>query len=284
MDRISVITGDSDLCPIDLGSYSSRVTLMMGHAAQEALRKTRAVIAAATAAHFNTNEKMQMLLNAQVTPEELAFFGDRIHHSQNYDAQIDFTHAVELAESLHGALVFAGDYRTTARGGDYRGGTIGASPAYSCTAHVADVSVDRQTGMIKIHKIFVAHDCGRAINPDLVRGQIEGSTYMGAAEVVLEQFVTDEDEGSRKGMLVATSLLDYRIPSSLDTPDIEALIVEEPDLNGPYGAKEAGEGPLHSAIPAVANAIFHAVGIRLTSLPFSPQKILQALHQREEGK
>lgn len=277
MDRINVVTGDSDLCPVDLGSYSSRVTLMMGHAAQEALRKARAVLSTAAANYFTTNEHWQAELNQTVEPSDVVFFGDRIHHARCAEANLDFTKAVELAEAQSGSLTFSGDYRTVARGGDYRGGSIGASPAYSCTAHVADVSVDRETGMITIHKIYVAHDCGRAINPDLVEGQIEGSTYMGAAEVVLEQLITDEDDGARKGMLMGSNLLDYRIPTTVDTPNIHAMYVEDADQNGPYGAKEAGEGPLHSAIPAVANAIYHAVGIRLNSLPFSPQKVLAAL-------
>lgn len=284
MDRINVVSGDSDLCPVDLGSYSSRVTLMMGLAAQEALRKARQTFSSALASYFSSHEHWSTLLQQPVQPEDLAFFGDYIRHAQNPDASISFSDAAAIAEARHGSLVFGGDYRTTPRGGDYRGGSIGASPAYSCTAHLADVSVDCTTGMIKIHKIYVAHDCGRAINPMSVEGQIEGSTYMGAAEVVLENFLTDPDDGHRQGMLIATSLLDYRIPSSLDTPDIEAFIVEDPDKNGPYGAKEAGEGPLHSAIPAVANAIYNAIGIRLFSLPFSPQKILAALQQKEEQR
>ena len=104
---------------------------------------------------------------------------------------------------------------------------------------------------------------------------MEGSTMMGAAEVVLED--QRYGDGARAGMLVGPSLLDYRIPTTLDTPAIEALIVEKPDPNGPYGAKEAGEGPLHSSIPAVANAIYDAVGVRMKVLPFSPAHVLAAL-------
>lgn len=284
LSRINVKSGDSDLCPVDLGSYSSRVTLMMGLAAQEALRRAREVLALAAARFFTTDNHWREFLKDEICASDLVFFADGIHHAKIKEARLDFCQVVELAESAHGALVFSGDYRTMPRGGDYRGGSIGASPAYSCTAHVADVNVDVETGSIKIHKIYVAHDCGRAINPDLVEGQIEGSTYMGIAEISLEHFITDEEQGSRRGMLVGPSLLDYRIPSSLDTPDIEAIIVEHPDHNGPYGAKEAGEGPLHSAIPAVANAIYHAVGIRLFSLPFSPCKILTALRQKNENQ
>src|SRR5690606_25453830 len=140
-------------------------------------------------------------------------------------------------------------------GGDYRGGTIGASPAYSFTAHVAEVEVDTETGEVRIDKIWVAHDCGKAIVPLIVRGQMEGSAYMGAAEAVLEEHVIRPD-----GLHRGPGLVDYRIPTGLDVPDLEALIVESHDPEGPLGAKEAGEGPLHPSIPAIANAIYDAVG------------------------
>jgi CO/xanthine dehydrogenase Mo-binding subunit len=108
---------------------------------------------------------------------------------------------------------------------------------------------------------------------------MEGSTYMGAAEVSLEHHAVDPAHG---GVHAGPSLLDYRIPTTLDTPSIEALIVEAPDPQGPYGAKEAGEGPLHSSIPAVANAIYDAVGVRLTELPFTPARILAAIEARKK--
>ncbi|MDP6129688.1 MAG: molybdopterin-dependent oxidoreductase, partial [Planctomycetota bacterium] len=165
-----------------------------------------------------------------------------------------------------------GSYNTPTLGGDYRGGTIGASPAYSFTAHVADVSVDTETGRITCNKVWIAHDCGRALNPMLVEGQMEGSAYMGVAEALME-----DHHMNRFGLHAGPSLLDYRIPTSCDTPELESIIVESIDPEGPYGAKEAGEGPLHPAIPAIANAVYDAVGIRLRHLPFTPGKVLEAL-------
>lgn len=275
---IRVISGDTDLTPVDLGAYSSRVTLMTGHAALEALRKARGVIAEAVAEHLVHHPHFKPLCSG-LRQEELNFHEGRVWWSKNPEISVDLKTAFTIAEGRHGSLVFSGDYRTIARGGDYKGGTIGASPAYSVTAHIADVSVDEQTGFITIHRIYAAHDCGTALNPLLVEGQIEGSTYMGAGEVVLENFVIDS-EGQRRGLHMGPSLLDYRLPTTLDTPDIEAMISGSPDQNGPYGAKEAGEGPLHSTIPAVANAIYHAVGIRLLDLPFSPEKVLSALKRK----
>ncbi len=267
MEHVRVISSDTDLTPVDLGSYSSRVTLMMGHAAQEACRKLRRQIQSAVAEKW------------QVTPEIILLGHEKVWNQTDTSFCMSLTEAFCVTEVKFGTLGSTGSYRTFPRGGDYRGGTIGSSPAYSCTAHIADVEVDVLTGRLRVHKIWVAHDCGKALNPMLVEGQMEGSTYMGFAEVALEEMQYGSDQ-ARLGMLMNPSLLDYRIPTSLDTPDIAALLVENSDPNGPYGAKEAGEGPLHSSIPAIANAIYDAVGVRLFELPFSPAKILAALAQK----
>ena len=171
-----------------------------------------------------------------------------------------------------------GSYNTPLdRHGDYRGGTIGASPAYSFTAHVAEVEVDADTGVVDVKKIWVAHDCGRALSRKIVEGQMEGSAYMGFGEAIMEQHIVDP---LHNGVHTGPSLLDYRIPTFLDTPALQSHIIEAPDPNGPYGAKEAGEGPLHPSIPAIANAIYDAVGVRIDELPFSPPKVLAAIEAR----
>jgi CO/xanthine dehydrogenase Mo-binding subunit len=188
--------------------------------------------------------------------------------------------AFVMAESDEGLLSATGNYDTPRdRHGDYRGGTIGASPAYSFTAHVAEVEVDRETGLVAVTRVWVAHDCGKALSPMIVEGQIEGSVYMGFAEAIMEQHVVDPERG---GVHAGPSLLDYRIPTFPDTPEIESFIVEAADAQGPYGAKEAGEGPLHPIIPAIANAIYDAVGVRMNATPFSPPRVLTAIEQRHE--
>jgi len=263
LSSVKVMASDTDLTPVDLGAYSSRVTLMVGSAAQEACQKLRKKVEEAVRKHWQRDDS------------ELIFAEGSIVLKADTGLQMPVAEAFQLAEARFGALVEQGSYRTVPRGGDYRGGTIGASPAYSCTAHIAEVHVDVETGKVKVENIWVAHDCGKALNRRLVTGQIEGSTYMGFGEVFLEEMIYGD--GVRKGMLTGPSLLDYRIPTSMDTPAIYAHIVERPDPNGPYGAKEAGEGPLHSAIPAIANAIHNAVGIRLFELPFTPAKVRAAL-------
>ena len=266
--EVTVLAADTELTPVDLGAYSSRLTFMNGLAAREACGKLRDKLREAAAA------KLQV--GALEIELQLGTGSVRSDPARN----LDFAEICQLAEAREGApLSASGGYRTVKLGGNYRGGTIGASPAYSFTAHVAEVQVDEETGIWKVSQIWAAHDCGKALNPTLVEGQIEGSVYMGAAEAQMEEMVY-----GRNGLLFGPSLLDYRIPTSLDTPLLDAQIVESNDPNGPYGAKEAGEGPLHPAIPAIANAIHDACQIRLRTLPFYPQRVLQLLHERDSQR
>jgi CO/xanthine dehydrogenase Mo-binding subunit len=262
---VRVVAADTDLCPVDLGAYSSRVTFMVGNAVIDACRKLRPLVVNAVAQEWECDAKRVRLI------------GGRAIDLEDPERSMASREAFELAEVQNDTLGATGSYNTPTLGGDYRGGSIGASPAYSFTAHVVEALVDEETGRITVPKVWCAHDCGRALNPMLVAGQIEGSVYMGIAEALLE-----DHHVNRFGLHAGPSLLDYRIPTSMDTPDIEAFIVESLDPEGPYGAKEAGEGPLHSAIPALANAIHDAVGIRLMDLPFTPGKVLAALREKRE--
>ncbi len=260
-EDITVVSGDTELTPVDLGSYSSRVTFMAGIAAQEAGRTMGTAVREAVAALWK--------VPTDRVAKGFGVYTDRDDSTRSIGAR----EALILAEAAAGTpLVSAGGYRTRKVGGDYRGGTIGASPAYSATAHVCEVSVDPETGIVRVEKVWAAHDCGRALNPQLVEGQIEGSVYMGYAEALMEAHTFDE-----RGLHSGPNLLDYRIPTSMECPDFIAQIVESIDPGGPYGAKEAGEGPLHPVIPAIANAIADAVGIRLRRIPFTPDRVLAAI-------
>ncbi|MEM6993474.1 MAG: molybdopterin cofactor-binding domain-containing protein, partial [Myxococcota bacterium] len=266
IEDVRVLSADTDLCPVDLGAYSSRITLMVGNACLSAAKKLRRKVCEAVAKRWEIPARRVVLVQREAMDRE------------NPDTRVPIAQAFWWAEEDHGLLGEVGSYNTPKdRHGDYRGGTIGASPAYSFTAHVADVSVDTETGVTTVHKVWVAHDCGQALSRRIVEGQMEGSVYMGFAEAIMEQHIVDPEHN---GVHTGPSLLDYRIPTFVDTPDIEALIVEAPDAQGPYGAKEAGEGPLHPVIPAVANAIYDAVGVRVDTLPFSPPKVLAALQAR----
>jgi 4-hydroxybenzoyl-CoA reductase subunit alpha len=263
---IRVVSGDTDLAPVDLGAYSSRGAFMNGNAALMAARELKQKLREVVAEHLGCPARHVMVTRGALC------------HIDDPTRAVDVTTAIQLAEAKHGTLGAVGWYNTPQLGGDYRGGTIGASPAYSFTAHVAEVEVDVESGEVRIVKIWVAHDCGKAICPVIVKGQLEGSAYMGAAEAVLEEHVIRAD-----GLHAGPNLLDYRIPTSLDVPDLESLIIESNDPEGPLGAKECGEGPLHPSIPAIANAIFDAVGIRLDTLPFTPGRVLRALRQKDDA-
>ena len=272
LDYVRVYRGDTDFTPVDLGAYSSRVTFMLGNAAIDAARKLRKMVQEAVAEAW------------EVRPGEVLLAGARAYWAPDTGRHMHIREAFNLAEAKFGALGSTGSYNTPKDvHGEYRGGTIGASPAYSFTAHVAEVEVDMETGFVHVQKIWVAHDCGRALNPVLVEGQMEGSAYMGCAEAIMEEHVFKDGDHGRAGLHNAPSLLDYKIPTSLDTPEFESLIVESIDPEGPYGAKEAGEGPLHPSIPAVANAIYDAVGLRMDRLPFSPPHVWRKIEEARKA-
>jgi CO/xanthine dehydrogenase Mo-binding subunit len=270
---VRVLSADTDLVPVDLGAYSSRETLMVGNACVSACRQI------AQRVRESVGRALEIPSGQVRLAGGWAFDGNA---ADDEDRRLPIAAAFQRAEAEHGTLGAVGHYNTPKEGvhGDYRGGTIGASPAYSFTAHVAEVEVDAETGFVDVKTIWVAHDCGRALNPMLVEGQMEGSAYMGFAEAIFEQQIMKRGvpEG---GLHDAPSLLDYRIPTSLDCPEFVSLIVEAADPEGPYGAKEAGEGPLHPSLPAIANAIWDAVGVRIDALPFTPDRVWKAI--REAG-
>jgi 4-hydroxybenzoyl-CoA reductase subunit alpha len=143
---------------------------------------------------------------------------------------------------------------------------------------VAEVSVDEETGEVTVHKVWAAHDCGRALNPVAVEGQVVGSVWMGLGQAMQEEMVWKD------GLLINPGLLEYRSPSSVESPEIETIIVESIDPEGPFGAKEAGEGSLAATIPAISNAVYHAVGVRLREAPFTPERVLAALRAKRGAK
>jgi CO/xanthine dehydrogenase Mo-binding subunit len=168
----------------------------------------------------------------------------------------------------------------------YKGGGVGPSPTYSYTASVVEVEVNPATGWITVPKIWIAHDIGRALNPTLVRGQVEGSVYMGLGEALMEQqeFRRLPKKLSHALVHKFPSMLEYKSPTSLDMPEVVTELIEEPDPRGPFGAKEVGQGPLLPIMPAVANAVYDAVGVRIDEVPITPEKIMKALAEKKAGR
>jgi 4-hydroxybenzoyl-CoA reductase subunit alpha len=309
--RVRVIAADTDLTPIDIGSYSSRVTFMAGNATLRAAEEVKKRIAAAAA------KKMNCAVEALVFREDLVFkkgsappvvkkdTAEEVEMTQagasvsgRVEGQIlrgslqqkrkeegpkewmTFEEAVVAAIDFHGALTGTGSYAPPpeARGGKHKGGGVGPSPAYSYSAQVAEVSVDEDTGEVTVHKVWAAHDCGRALNPVAVEGQIIGSVWMGMGQALTEEMVWKD------GLLMNGGMLEYRSPSSVESPEVEAIIVESIDPEGPFGAKECSEGSLAATIPAISNAIYDAVGVRLHESPFTPERVLAALRAKRKDK
>jgi 4-hydroxybenzoyl-CoA reductase alpha subunit len=263
---VHVHPADTSLTPVDLGSYSSRVTLMCGMAAIQAATRLRQVVARAVAQKLGT------------TPERIVFRERKVGVLEDWDKAVTFPQAIELAEAMHGVLAFPGSYAPPKRAGKYKGGGVGPSPCYSYSACVVELTVDEDTGWIELDDVWIAHDIGRALNPLLVEGQVEGSIYMGIGETLMEGQVF------RKGLHKHPSLLEYKSPTTLETPEIHTFLVETDDPEGPFGAKEAGQGPLLPVIPAIANAIYHAVGVRMDQVPITPDMVLRGLELKRQGK
>ena len=267
---VRVVSADTDLVPVDLGAYSSRETLMVGNATRMACENLGKIVREAVSGEWGIAAEDVRLAGGWALETGGATPANR---------RIPIAEAFQLAEAVNGTLGAVGHYDTPKDvHGEYRGGTIGSSPAYSFTAHVAEVEVDPETGLVDVKTIWAAHDCGKALNPMLVEGQIEGSAYMGFGEAMMERQLVKRGD-PECGLHDGPSLLDYRIPTSVDCPEFVALIVESNDPEGPYGAKEAGEGPLHPSLPAIANAIHDAVGVRMDRLPFTPDRVWRALQE-----
>lgn len=262
MDNIFVVAADTLLTPIDLGSYSSRVTFMAGNAAKMAAENLRKKILAAVAAVSNVEETE---LN---TAEERVFSHDKT-------INLSWVEAIEMATRKVGALNTSGFYNSPPDlGGDFKGSGAGLSPSYTFGSLVAEVKVDLDTGQVTVLNIWGAHDIGKALNPLAAEGQLEGSWHMGMGQALSEQMKY------HKGLLVNSNLVDYQVPTTMDTPDIHTIMIETQDPEGPFGAKECGEGALHPIIPAIANAVYDAVGVRITSLPISPEEILKCIKEQ----
>ncbi len=271
---VRCVSGDTDLTPVDLGSYSSRVTLMAGNAAIQAAERARALVAEAVA------ERMEL------PKDVLVFANDRVFAAHAPDKGMSFAEACVCAEEKHGTLGSVGSYTPPRHPGKFKGAGVGPSPAYSYTACVLETEVDPDTGWITVPRIYIAHDVGRSLNPTLVRGQIEGSVYMGLGEALMEEQVFRRLPAKLSGALVHKfpSMLEYKSLTSHDMPEVITDIIEFPDENGPFGAKEAGQGPLLPVMPALANAVYDAVGVRIDEIPITPDKVLKALELKRAGK
>jgi 4-hydroxybenzoyl-CoA reductase subunit alpha len=268
------VTGDTDLTPVDLGSYSSRVTLMMGNAAIQAAERAREFLAEGVSRKLG------------VPKGRLVFAERRVFDAEDPSKAVSFSEAVCLAEAIFGTLGTTGSYTPPKAVGRFKGSGAGPSPTYSYTAAVVEVEVNASTGWLQVRRVWIAHDIGRALNPTLARGQIEGSVYMALGEALMEEqeFRRLPKRLSQALIHKLPSMLEYKSPTALDMPEVITELVEHPDPRGPFGAKEVGQGPLLPVIPAVANAVYDAIGVRIDEVPITPEKIVKALEAKAAGK
>ncbi len=264
MERIRVVATDSALTPKDNGSYSSRVSFMVGNAALNAAQEMKRVLVAAAARKLEVNV------------EDIEWNGEHCRVAGT-DRGLAFNDVVEEALVDSGTLTVKGVWSTPpeTRGGKFRGAAVGSTAGFSYAAQVVEVAVDEDTGAVTVERVWVAHDCGFAINPLAVEGQVQGGVWMGMGQALSEETQYHE------GLPLRANMLDYRIPTIVESPPIDVKLIETHDPLGPFGAKEASEGALHGFPPALANAICDAIGIRLTELPASPDRVLEAIHARK---
>ncbi|PWC44256.1 4-hydroxybenzoyl-CoA reductase subunit alpha [Azospirillum sp. TSO22-1] len=264
--RLRVVSTDSALTPKDNGSYSSRVTFMVGNAAIQAAEELKAILAAAAARRLG------------VRPEEVECLGESFRAAGGHDPGLSFSEVVKEALIDTGTITVKGTFTCPKEfQGDkaIRGSAIGASMGFSYAAQVVECSVDPVTAKVSVHKVWVASDVGRALNPLAVEGQTQGAVWMGLGQALSEETRWDEGRG------LAVNLLDYRVPTMAESPDIEVHIVESIDPNGPFGAKEASEGPLAGCIGALMNAVHDAVGVRAHAVPLTPDRVADLLDAKE---
>ena len=260
LERLRVVTNDSAITPKDNGSYSSRVSFMVGNAAIRTARELKQLLVAAAARKL------------EVAADDVECLGESYRVAATNRA-LTYKEVVAAALEDGGTLIAKGAWSTPqeTQGGKFKGAAVGSSAGFSYAAQVVEVAVDEDTGMVEVERVWVAHDCGRAINPLAVEGQVQGSVWMGMGQALSEETQYHE------GLPLRANLLDYRMPTIVESPPIEVTIVEAPDPNGPFGAKEAGEGSLSGFLPALTNAIADAIGVRLTELPASPDRLLEAI-------
>ena len=282
LEMVRVVSGDSDY-GVDLGAYSSRQTLMTGHAVRQAAEQVRQVVVEVVAGLLDLSPDELVIRDGLVLAAdgcELDITDLRVRYTREHRGWSDnpqqgpltFREASRLAYLERGSIVATGRYKPPPLGGKYKGAAVGTSPAYGCSAQVAEVNVDLETGQVTVEAVTGAHDCGRAINLTSVEGQMQGSVSMGLGEALFERVQFDP-----RGRVSNANLADYKNPTALDMPPVKALVVETNEPNGPFGAKEVGEGAIMPTIPAILNALYDATGVRFEKLPVSAERVLAAL-------
>ena len=260
LDRITVHFGDSALTPLSGGTFATRQLYMSGNAVLRGARELREQVAPVAAS----------LLEAAAA--DLDFAGDQVGVSGSPDRRIPLARLVaECGRRGVPAAHLATFHAEQAPPVDLATGQGRTFPDFTYGCHAAEVEVDTETGAVRLLKYAACHDVGQAINPQSVEGQIQGGAVMGIGQALTEEVVVEN------GNNLSTLFAAYLIPTSLDLPDVQAVIVESGEGKGPFQARGIGEPPTGPPPAAIASAIHNAVGVRLTDLPMTPERIVRAL-------
>jgi CO/xanthine dehydrogenase Mo-binding subunit len=262
-----VTIGDNDTArsPEAAHAGATRQTYMIGNAVALAARQARAMLVDVMARHWGVDGRSIRTAAGEVWAE-------------GTNHKMPMAEAVHIAKSRGVVPVGSASFGTDTTGLDPKDGSGRPWQAYVFGCQVAEVEVDTLTGEVQVLGIWAAHDVGRAVNPQGVEGQIEGGIVQALGQGLMEDYKLDDGRTSTSGFAK------YILPTALDVPRINSIIIEDPDPIGPLGVKGVGEPAMVPTIPAVMNAIYDAVGIRITSLPATPEKVLMAIREKERSE
>ncbi|MFN3346332.1 MAG: xanthine dehydrogenase family protein molybdopterin-binding subunit, partial [Candidatus Bipolaricaulaceae bacterium] len=252
MEKIVIYSSDTDFTPFDTGAYASSTTYVSGNAVLRAAEEVKRQILAVAAEILEEPAEELVLERGRVT-------------------SLRTGKSVTLEEIGHRATYVVNQKQ------------IAATASFACpespppfAAFFCEVGVDTETGVVKVERFVAVADCGQPIHPKLAEGQLEGAVVQGIGHALFEEMLFSE-----RGSCVNRTFFDYRIPTALDVPEIEAILVPSEEPTGPFGAKSIAEVGINGPLPAISNAIYHAVGVRLTRAPFTPARVLAALRTQE---
>lgn len=260
-EDVKIVPRDTQVSTFDLGTFASRLTFATGWAIRKAAEKVNEEL-------FPVAASIMKCRGEEVAVKDGMFYS--IYERSK--KQVPWSEVVTMYIESNGPLTCTGQFTPPRRKGIQQGGNIGHSPTFGFSAQIAEVDVDLETGKVSVVKITEAGDCGQPINPMSVEGQVHGSIQMGMGQALYEEMVIAPD-----GKFINPSLHDYKVPTSMDMPVVDATIVDAYDPSAPYGAKESGEGPIQPTIPAIFNAVYDAIGVRFTEMPLTPEKVLNAI-------
>jgi len=272
MEDILINAGvDTDFTPIDPGTYGSRVSFYSGNAAKIAAEDAKKQLAEVASKVF------------EISPDEVIFKDRKVFPKGSPDRGWQLDALIRYAQHKLGreskSTIGTGSYDSGIDFIDFKTGKGNISPAYTFAADVVELDVDPETGKVTILNAVGAHDIGKALNPILCAGQLDGAWVQAEGQIFFEELFRDEKDGH----VLNPSFMDYKMPTSMDIAlKNKHIFVESIDPDGPFGAKEVGEGASVAIFPAIGNAIFDAIGVRIPDLPITPEKVLKAIKKKRQ--